>query len=63
MAVNLLYALWNFDTYDLSFHPDITGFLLFSAVSYATYNSMKNTYELGLKPEYMQDVFIINLGV
>lgn len=24
---------------------------------------MKNTYELGLKPEYMQDVFIINLGV
>lgn len=46
--LHFAYAFYSWEGF--SWHPDLTGFLLFSAVTYGTFNSMLATYEMGLKP-------------
>mmetsp|Transcript_98396 Transcript_98396/g.278543 ORF Transcript_98396/g.278543 Transcript_98396/m.278543 type:complete len:157 (+) Transcript_98396:92-562(+) len=61
--VNILYFVWKVCLHWSSMGKwNLIGCLLFSAVSYVTYNGIKGALELGLDYEMYLDLFAINLS-
>merc|ERR1719277_2750116 len=63
LGVNVVYFLWKVLLHwDSMGRWNCFGVVLFSGVSYFTYNAMKRSLQLGMDVEMYQDLYIVNLA-